>query len=83
MTLSADEEVDPELDDMTRRFWICLVLTIPLLLLSMAEMVPGLPFPRFLTGPSLVWIQFRPGGSRCVVGRAAVFRTGLVLGYQP
>ena len=32
MTVSADEEVDPELDDMSRRFWICLVLTTPLLL---------------------------------------------------
>ena len=42
MTVSADEDVDPELEDMSRRFWVCLVLTVPLLLLSMAEMVPGL-----------------------------------------
>src|SRR5262249_26464210 len=41
-TLSAEAEVDPELVDMTGRFWISLVLTIPLLVLSMAGMVPGL-----------------------------------------
>jgi Cu+-exporting ATPase len=56
-TLSAEPEVDPELVDMTRRFWISLVLTIPVLLLSMAEMVPGLALPQFLTGRTLVWIQ--------------------------
>ena len=58
MTVSADEDVDPELDDMSRRFWVCLVLTTPLLLLSMAEMVPGLSFPEVLTGRPLLWIQF-------------------------
>ncbi len=58
MTVSADAEVDPELDLMSRRFWISLVFTVPLLVLSMAEMVPGLGFPEFMTGPNLVWIQF-------------------------
>ena len=52
MTVAADEEVDPELDDMSRRFWVCLVLTAPLLVLSMAEMVPGLSLPRLPRGPS-------------------------------
>ncbi|HEX4139641.1 MAG TPA: copper-translocating P-type ATPase, partial [Candidatus Methylacidiphilales bacterium] len=37
----ADEE-NHELKDMTRRFWIGLALTIPVLVLSMGEMVPGL-----------------------------------------
>ena len=34
------------------------VLTSPLLLLSMAEMIPGLPLPSWLGGRSLVWIEF-------------------------
>ena len=42
MTVTADDEADPELADMSRRFWICLALTVPLLLLSMGEMIPGL-----------------------------------------
>jgi Cu+-exporting ATPase len=58
LTIAADAEVDPELADMSRRFWISLALTAPLLLISMAEMIPGVALPGFLTGTSLVWIQF-------------------------
>jgi Cu+-exporting ATPase len=55
---AGEDQADPELADMTRRFWISLVLTVPLLLLSMAEMVPGWTLPAFLAGRTLVWIQF-------------------------
>jgi Cu+-exporting ATPase len=54
----ADADVDPELADMSRRFWVSLVFTVPLLLLSMAEMVPGLALADFLVGTSGAWIQF-------------------------
>src|SRR4029453_15483941 len=41
--LSAEEEVNPELVDMTHRFWVSLVLTIPVLAIAMSEMLlPGL-----------------------------------------
>src|ERR1700754_4131752 len=40
-SLDADED-DPELHDMTRRFWVCSVLTVPVFLLAMAEMLPGI-----------------------------------------
>ena len=40
--IAATEEVNPELVDMTRRFWIGVVLTAPLVFLAMSEMVPGL-----------------------------------------
>src|SRR5215813_12572712 len=40
-TVSLGEEANPELIDMTRRFWISLILTVPLLLLAMSEMLPG------------------------------------------
>ena len=76
MTVSADEDVDPELDDMSRRFWVCLVLTIPLLVLSMAEMVPGLSFPGFLTGRSLVWIQFALAAPVVLWGGLPFFERG-------
>src|SRR4029453_1564784 len=43
MALSAEEEVNPELVDMTHRFWVSLVLTIPVLAIAMSEMLlPGL-----------------------------------------
>jgi Cu+-exporting ATPase len=54
---SADDQPNPDLLDMTRRFWIGLALTIPVFGLAMGEHLPGLhaalPNPRF-SG----WIQF-------------------------
>lgn len=38
-TVSLEEEDTSELDDMTRRFWICTVLTIPLFIIAMSEMI--------------------------------------------
>ncbi len=81
--VSADDDVDPELVDMSRRFWICLVFTSPLLLFSMAEMVPGLSFPEVHRGPGLALDSVRPGGPGGLVGRPAVLRAGLGLGRQP
>ena len=57
MTVVADADVDPELADMSRRLWICAVLTLPLLILSMVEMVPGWVSPGLLSGRTLVWIE--------------------------
>ncbi len=37
----AEEGPDPELADMTRRFWIGLIFTVPLLALAMGEMILG------------------------------------------
>jgi len=54
---SADDQPNPELLDMARRFWIGLALTVPVLGLAMAGHPPGLqavlPNPKF-SG----WIQF-------------------------
>ena len=52
----AAEEVNPELIDMTRRFWIGLALMVPLVLLAMSDLIPGLGHlisPRFVA-----WIEF-------------------------
>jgi len=38
-TVTAQEEENPELRDMSRRFWVSLVLTIPLLLIAMTPML--------------------------------------------
>jgi Cu+-exporting ATPase len=52
------EEANPELEDMSRRFWICLALTAPLLLLTMGEMFVGQEFiARLFPGRVLSWIQ--------------------------
>ena len=41
--VTSHEEENPELRDMTYRFWISLILTVPLLALAMADMWPGMP----------------------------------------
>src|SRR5215475_12345337 len=56
-TVSLEEEANPELVDMTRRFWISLLLTVPLLLLAMSEMLPGRPVQHALSARLLTWIQ--------------------------
>ena len=41
MEITAEPETNPELDDMTRRFWVALVFMLPVLVLGMGGMVPG------------------------------------------
>ena len=55
--VTLEEPDNPELSDMRVRFRISLVLTLPIFLLAMSEMVGGgLLQPRWLAGTS-VWIQ--------------------------
>lgn len=52
------EEDKTELNDMTRRFWVCALLTLPVFIVAMAEMLPGNPLMKFLPMASVGWIQF-------------------------
>jgi heavy metal translocating P-type ATPase len=55
MTVTLDSD-STELDAMTRRFWISVVFSLPLLLLTMTEMIPGLNWHhRF--GEAYGWLQ--------------------------
>ncbi len=49
-TITAAEPENPELRDMTRRFWTSVALTIPILVIAMGHMVHSLAqfFPRWL-----------------------------------
>jgi len=51
-TVTPEPERDPELASMTLRFWIGLVLTAPLLVISMGSM-----FLHFISAGASVWIQ--------------------------
>ncbi len=51
------EEDDPELVDMTFRFWISLALSLPVFLLAMLPMV-GVPVDRWLGPVAHGWAQF-------------------------
>ncbi|MBI3996436.1 MAG: heavy metal translocating P-type ATPase [Candidatus Omnitrophica bacterium] len=54
---SAQKESHGELQDMTRRFWSSLALTVPVFLLAMSEMLPGQPLQRALSPRLLAWLQ--------------------------
>ena len=56
-TVAATDEDNPELRDMTRRFWISVALTAPLLAIAMADMLPGLAIQRVLPSEWLPWIE--------------------------
>jgi Cu+-exporting ATPase len=57
-TVTLTQEENPELRDMTRRFWISLALTAPLLAIAMADMFPGLPVEHALpSGWQLSWVE--------------------------
>lgn len=52
-TLSLDDEQDDsELRDMRRRFWFAAALSVPLVVISMGDMLPGRPFSSMLPGRS-------------------------------
>jgi Cu+-exporting ATPase len=52
------EEENPELRDMSRRFWASLVLTAPILVLMVSEMLPGQPLQAWLGATAVMWLQF-------------------------
>jgi P-type Cu+ transporter len=57
MTVTAEGGPEPELVDMTRRFWIGLVLTLPLLAFVMGDMLPGAPLRHLIPGRLMAWLQ--------------------------
>jgi P-type Cu+ transporter len=52
------EEDHSEARDMFRRFWISTVLTIPVLLLAMAHLIPGFHIDHWIPPRLNQWIQF-------------------------
>ena len=55
-TITLDES-NPELDDMTRRFWASTALTIPALLLAMGEYLPGQLIESMGPASAMNWVQ--------------------------
>src|SRR6516164_8122559 len=49
---------NPELADMSRRFWIGTALTIPVVILEMGSHFPGLALHQFIAPHLSVWLQF-------------------------
>jgi Cu+-exporting ATPase len=70
------EERNPELDDMSRRFWWSLALTAPILLMMAAELVPGQPLMHALSALTMAWIQFALATPVVIWGGKPFFERG-------
>lgn len=70
-TITAEEEENPELINMTRRFKVSVVLTVPLVFIAMRHYIPGLTaidriipagimkwFELILAAPVVLWAAF-------------------------
>jgi P-type Cu+ transporter len=56
-TLTSGQDENPELRDMTLRFWIGAILTMPLLAMAMGSMIWPHGFMHALKGPRLPWLE--------------------------
>ncbi|MDX1606869.1 MAG: heavy metal-binding domain-containing protein, partial [Candidatus Competibacterales bacterium] len=57
VTVTVEEEENPELVDMTRRFWISAALSLPLLIIAMGGMIPGNPLHAMASAQTLHWLE--------------------------
>ena len=55
-TVTGDEE-NAELRDMSRRFWVSVALSVPLLVFVMGDMLPGQPLRHGLSSRLIGWLQ--------------------------
>jgi Cu+-exporting ATPase len=56
-TVSLEEEENPELTDMRRRFWVTSALALPVLLVAMSDLIPGLDLRAAFSQQTLNWFQ--------------------------
>jgi Cu+-exporting ATPase len=56
-TISLEEEENPELVDMTRRFRVSVILTIPLVFIAMRDLIPILSIEQLVSPMILKWIE--------------------------
>lgn len=54
---AADDD-NPELRDMTRRFWVATAFAIPLVVLAMGDLLPGRPVSAWLSPRTRTWWEF-------------------------
>jgi Cu+-exporting ATPase len=74
--VSLEDERNPELEDMSRRFWICLGPSLLIMLLAMAEMIPGVPLPQAFAGSTRNWVQWLLATPVVLWGGAPFFQRG-------
>jgi Cu+-exporting ATPase len=74
--VTLQEEESPELRDMTRRFWVGLALTVPLLAVAMSDLIPGQPVQHGTSPRLLAWLQLALATPVVLWGGAPFFHRG-------
>ena len=77
VTVILDEAPNPELADMTRRFWASLALTLPVFVIAMADFVPGRPLDGLASERTLGWLQLLLASPVVLWGGKPFFERGL------
>jgi len=70
------EKDQAELKEMSRRFWISLILTLPIFLTAMAEMFPFKIIPTSLSSKTISWLQFLLSTPVLIYGGKPFFERG-------
>jgi Cu+-exporting ATPase len=73
---ATEERANPELADMTRRFWVALALALPVFLLGMSDLLPGMPLHRVVSPQIIAWIEFAIATPVVFWAAAPFFRRG-------
>jgi len=56
-TASLDQDENPELREMSLRFWVCVGLSLPLFLIAMSEFIPALNLESIMPMRAWGWIE--------------------------
>jgi Cu+-exporting ATPase len=73
---TVEEAPNAELADMTRRFWVSTALAVPLLLISMSDLLPGQPLMHALGAGPFVWVQLLLASPVALWGALPFFERG-------
>jgi Cu+-exporting ATPase len=73
---TGEEGPDPELVGMSRRLWGSVLLTVPVLVLAMGDMLPGWPLRHRAGGRTLLWVQLMLATPVVVWGGGPFFARG-------
>ena len=74
--VTAEDVGNPELEDMSRRFWTCLGPALLVMLLAMSDMIPGMPMQHLIGGAALNWVQLALATPVVLWGGAPFFQRG-------
>jgi Cu+-exporting ATPase len=72
-----EEQHNPELAEMQRRFWVSLALTVPTVFLAMSDLLPGQPVQKLISHQQGTWLQLALASPVVLWGGLPFFQRGV------